>query len=194
MTIVVVLLGLLGIVAAVIGYLQGHQDKGSPPTGKTPPAECRLSEQTLNRARTTNPGYFTESSSGDETYSRCDWTQTRGRDGVGTRSLGFQIHRYTGPSADHDVETGFTTAKAKPHAVQPAQTEEATGIGDEAAYQVAVGDGGDTSVTLVARKGAMVIEVTYRGTDQGLFWAKPMTAAEGREVTRLVAQELLARP
>lgn len=192
--IVVALLGVVGVVAGVISYVHGHQDKGTPPSGVIPPDTCQLSEQTLQRARTSNPRYFTESDSGGEKYSLCNWAQTKGKDSIDTRGLGYLIHRYTGPDAEKDVRTGFANAKMQPHSVQPAQIKDAPGISDEAAYQTAIGGGGKTSVTLVARKATTMIEVTYQGADQGFFWTTPMSATEGEKITKIVALELLSRP
>ena len=190
----VAVVSLIVIVAAFV-YIQAHQDKGVAPTGTRTPQACRLDEQTLQRARTSNPMRFEESDSGDEKYAVCGWAQTKGKDGIDPRSLSVTVQRYTGPTAERDARASFVSAKSRPHAVEDSyQTSDAPGIPDEAAYQTAVGTTDSSVVTLIARRANTVVEVTYSGADQGFFWTTPMPAAEGRELTATVMNELLSRP
>lgn len=188
---VAVVVVVAGVVATFIGYQAAHQPKGAAPTGLVPAPSCQLSQSTLARTNTHNPTYSNESQSGDQHDVGCVWGQTTGIDGVNPRTLRFGIHRYTGPAAEQGAKDGFQAHKAMPHGVQPAQVTDATGIGDEAAYQTSVQSSGTATVALIVRKGTMVVEVTYEGADQGFLWTTPMSFSEGEGVTRLVADGLL---
>jgi hypothetical protein len=79
---------------------------------------------------------------------------------------------------------------AQTHTHNPTYSDESQS-GDQAAYQTAVQRDGTTTVALTVRKATTVVEVTYEGADEGILWTTPMPFAQGEELTKLVANELL---
>jgi hypothetical protein len=182
MRIVLVLAAVVMLGAAVtvtVAYVRGHQDKGYPPSTVAVPAHCRLSDQTLTRAHTTNPWHFRDA----DDQVECYWRQTEGRDGVDTRSLGYTIARHgDDSSAQVEFRQAMGTASFTP----------VSGVGDEAGYTSTPFSGGMTDARLVARRGAVVVDIGYLGQDQDFLGTSPMPAAEGQQVTTLIARELLS--
>jgi hypothetical protein len=188
----VVVLG--AVVVVVVMYVRGHRDKGVPLSTVAVPDGCRVSEQGLQRARTTNPWHFNAvSQPNGAVRNECSWAQTEGRDGIDTRYLGFTVTKFTTEqeavteyrnvvAAHDDVDKDVPRARAVP------------GAGDEAAQLPRSLRGGLTDVDLVARKATVVVTVDYLGADQGFLTASPMPEGDGVEVAKSIAQELLARP
>jgi hypothetical protein len=169
----------VAVAAAVVAvvYVRGHRDKGYPPATVAVPAPCRVSEATLIRAHTTNPWHFSDR--GD--HVECYWRQTKGRDGVDTRTLGYTITRMG------DAATEFEQATAT------AEFSPVSGLGDEAGFSAAPYSGGMTDARLVAREGEVVVDIGYLGQDQDFLGTSPMPPEEGREVAAIGARELLAQ-
>lgn len=180
-----------GFIATLIGYRNAHQPKGTAPTGLVPAPACQLSPSTLSQTHTHNPTYSDESQSGDQYDAGCVWSQTTGIDGINPRTLRFGVHKFTGPAAEQHAHDEFQNHREMPHGIRPAGITDTADIGDQAAYQTAVQRDGTTTVALIVRKSTTVVEVTYEGADEGILWTTPMPFAQGEEITKLVANELL---
>jgi hypothetical protein len=185
--------------AAAYFYTTAHRDQGRAATGDTLPDQCAVSEQTLQRARTTNPNALMSKQT--ENFTSCDWLQTKGRDGEGNRALNARIDEYRVDKGSRDTPQGLAEAgfnAEHTNFVNARQggdvlIEPLPNFGDQAEIAVELTDSAYTMVHVLVRQGGRTLNLDYSGWDIGVFSPKRPDVEEMKAIAHTAAGELLAK-
>lgn len=195
---IIVAVLLLAAVGFAFVYMGAHKDGGGPFTGAKLPEPCSaISEDTLKRLRTTNPnGQMSNQSDTQYTkYTVCDWRQTKGRDGEGSRSLHVSIRQFLDEmddkSPEQQAEDEF--ASLERNVQEGNQVEKVDGEGDDAMFIIAKTDSAFTSVDYAVRSGDRFIQVGMSGWDVGFLSSKQPNIKDWKKAVQEVAAEVLAK-
>ncbi|GLZ30396.1 hypothetical protein Lesp02_25850 [Lentzea sp. NBRC 105346] len=190
--VIAVLLLLGGGGTAAFFYFNAHKDGGRAHTGDKLPERCTtVSEATLAAVRTTNPNakMSNEMNSNGRKFTSCSWTQTKGRDGEGLRSLSLRIEQ--GDETRQTYE--MWERQAKSNGQGTIQTKELSGAGDQGAVILVLTDSAFTEVDMVVRKGDTVVGLDYIGWDVGIFSPTKPDLAEFEQNARKALDEVVAK-
>jgi hypothetical protein len=179
-------------------YYDAHRDGGKEPSGLKMAANCgRVSQQTLERLRATNPKLSNES----EGFTGCSWEPTKGVDGSGYRRLGVRMQEFTkvdgsGGSPQKQAESNynalrsvFTTASSGTEVT----LEPLNGVGDQADIAVVMTGTSMAEVAVIIRRGTKTLAVNYFGWDAGMFDSTRPDVNEMKAAANSVAAEVLGK-
>ena len=174
-------------------YLGANKDGGTTKRAGTLPAACaNISEDTLKKARTTNPNALgsRESDLGRGKRTICTWSQTKGEDGTGLRNTNVHVteaSKEPGEIYQDGVKAAMANNQGKP------QQKPLEGLGDEATAVLVETSSAFTEVTIIARKGDSVVEVSYSGWDAGFLSPKRPDIPEFEAAATALAQDMVAK-
>lgn len=191
--ILVGVLVLAGVITALVIHLNVNEDGGSSKRADKLPAMCgNVSEAALAKAHTTNPNGLmsreTKLSKGVRTT--CSWNQTKGVDGKG--------HRTTDVSVTNEREEA-ESAFARSVSMNMANTQGTPlqkpieGLGDEAVVVLVETKSAFTEMSVIVRKGEMIVEIDHSGWDAGLFANTKPDPAELEAAAKGVAEEMVGK-
>ena len=168
-----------GAITVLVLYFGANKDGGTTKRAGDVAAACaNISEDTLKKARTTNPNALGSRESDLDRGKRtiCTWSQTKGEDGAGLRNTNVHVteaSKEPGEIYQDGVKAAMANNQGKP------QQKPLEGLGDEATAVLVETSSAFTEVTIIARKGDSVVEVSYLGLDAGFLSPKrPRTCPE----------------
>ena len=182
-----------GLVTALVIHLNVNSDGGSEKRADKLPALCgNVSEAALAKAHTTNPNGLmsreTKLSKGARTT--CSWNQTKGVDGTGHRTTDVSVadEREEAESAfDRSVSMNMANKQGTP------MQKPIEGLGDEAVVVLVETKSAFTELSVIVRKGEMIVEVDHSGWDAGLFANTKPDPAELEAAAKGVAEEMVGK-
>ncbi|MEU3621598.1 hypothetical protein BS329_21840 [Amycolatopsis coloradensis] len=182
----VVLLG-LGIPGGIFAS-EYYSSVGKAPVSQQPPAECKVSPETLTKAVTTSFQGVRENEikAGDIVTKQygCSWAAPDG-DNVHDRTLQVMVYRHEGPDAEKRAAESSVGSAAPSERQQQVQ-----GIGEKAVLVSLDTDSAFSGAELRFTRGVYVGIVTYKGWDKGFFTNSPIPPAESAEAAKSVGAEL----
>ncbi|MDX8142691.1 hypothetical protein SK854_11230 [Lentzea sp. BCCO 10_0061] len=184
---------LAGVVTGLVLHLNVNKDSGTSKRADKLPSLCgNVSETALAKARTTNPNGLmsreTKLSKGVRTT--CSWNQTKGVDGTGHRTTDVSVtnEREEAESAfSRSISMNMANTQGTP-LQKPIE-----GLGDEAVVILVETKSAFTEMSVIVRKGEMIVEVDLSGWDAGLFANTKPDPAELEAAARGVAEEMVAK-
>ncbi|MFJ8964974.1 hypothetical protein ACIRG5_36870 [Lentzea sp. NPDC102401] len=191
--ILVGVLVLAGAITALVIHLNVNEDGGSPKRADKLPALCgNVSEAALAKAHTTNPNGLmsreTKLSKGVRTT--CSWNQTKGTDGAGHRTTDVSVtnEREEAESAfSRSISMYMGTTQGRP------LQKPIKGLGDEAVVILMETKSAFTEMSVIVRKGELIVKVDHSGWDAGLFANTKPDPAELEAAAKAVAEEMVAK-
>ncbi|MFD4676850.1 hypothetical protein ACFWNN_44535 [Lentzea sp. NPDC058450] len=191
-----ILAGVLALAVAITGgviYLNVNKDSGDEKRADKLPALCgNVSEAALAKARTTNPNGLmsreTKLSKGIRTT--CSWNQTKGVDGSGHRATDVSVvnEREEAESAfsrSISMHMGNTQGRALQKPIK--------GLGDEAVVILIETTSAFTEMTVLVRKGELIVEVDLVGWDAGLFTNTKPDLDELEAAAKGIAEDMVGK-
>ncbi|WP_394615419.1 hypothetical protein JNUCC0626_37525 [Lentzea sp. JNUCC 0626] len=194
--VIAIIVGLLVLAVAGTGlvvYLNVNKDGGDERRADKLPALCgNVSEQALAKARTTNPNGLmsreTKLSKGIRTT--CSWNQTRGTDGSGHRTTDVSV-----TNEREEAESAFSRAISMYMGTtqgRPLQ-KPLKDLGDEAVVVLVETKSAFTEMTVLVRKGELIVRVEHSGWDAGLFANTKPDPAEFEAAATQIAREMVQK-
>lgn len=186
-----------GGVWAFVQYQYVHKDYGeSPRTISSNPLCDKVSGQTKERTRTTNPdtAELKQYDNGSQ-IAWCGWRMTRGKDGEGQRFLQAELADSTASTDSRRAEDLVERLDlAKRYADNDFEVSKLDGLGDDAYLAVKVPATSSIptiEVQVGARNANGFAKVTYSGFDVGTFSKRQPNLDDLKTAAVAVAQDLL---
>ncbi|MFD9699086.1 hypothetical protein [Lentzea sp. NPDC059081] len=182
-----------GVIALGARYLGVNADSGEDKRSDKLPALCgNVSEATLAKARTTNPNGLAsrETKLSKGTRTTCSWNQTKGVDGSGLRTTDVSV-----TDEGKDAESAFSRSISM-HMANLQGTpmrKPVDGLGDEAVAILVETKSSFTEMTVLVRKGELIVEIDHSGWDAGLLTNTRPDPAELEAAAKGVAEEMVGK-